>query len=369
MNAELLRNDIKIKGATAHILVTGAAGYIGSVVAEELSKHGHGIIALDNLSQGHAAAVPRDVKFIEGDLNDADLLDILFQNYQIDSVVHLASCTLVSESMGNPAKYFQNNLTAGLNLVNTMQRYQVKKMVFSSSCAIYSARQSDKINESTPKEPINPYGEAKLMFEKILNWYWEAYGLRSISLRYFNAAGATECHGESHDPETHLIPNVINTALKKRKNVTVFGKDYPTPDGTCVRDYVHVSDIARAHILALHQLGEKPGCRAYNLGASVGYSVMEVIDAVRKISGVDIPVNFSAPRPGDPPVLIADASLAKNELGWEPLSSKLDTIIESAYRWMSRNSDGYGDNSRVKELLKFVNWQNMAETGYRLCRG
>jgi UDP-glucose 4-epimerase len=370
MNAELLRDPKKIKGGTKrYILVTGAAGYIGSVVAEELFRHGHNIIALDNMSQGHLAAVPREATFIEGDLNDADLLDRIFQEYQIESVVHLAAYTLVSESVSNPAKYFQNNLSGALNLLNTMQRYQVSKMVFSSSCAIYNANQADKISESTPKEPINPYGEAKLMLEKILRWYWDAYGLSSVSLRYFNAAGATSSNGESHDPETHLIPNIINAALKKGKTVSVFGNKYPTPDGTCVRDYVHVSDIARAHILALRQLGEKAGCRAYNLGTGSGYSVLEVIDAVCRISGVDIPVVFSGPRPGDPPVLVADASLAKKELCWEPYFSDLETIIESAYRWMSQHQDGYKDKCRINELLKIISWQNAAETGYRLCRG
>lgn len=369
MNAELSPEKLKIKGATAYILVTGAAGYIGSVVAEELCRNGYPIIALDNLSQGHRAAVPREAIFIEGDLNDIDLIDRLFQNYPIEAVVHLAAHTHENESVRDPGMYFRNNVAALLNLLDAMRRYNVNRMVFSSSCAVYGNGRGQKIDENNLKEPVNPYGEAKLMVEKFLMWYWEAYKLGSVSLRYFNAAGATASHGESHNPETHLIPNIIKVALQQAKQVSVFGGDFSTPDGTCVRDYIHVSDIARANVLALNQLSERPGCRAYNLGSGVGYSVKEVIEMVRRISGTEIPVIFAPPRPGEPAVLVADATLVKTELGWEPQCSKLDTIIESAYRWTSRHPDGYGDRRKVDDLQKIVTACTAWGTGYRLCRG
>jgi UDP-glucose 4-epimerase len=362
MNAVLEPEDVKTEKATEYILVTGAAGYIGSVVVEELIKRGKDIVALDNLCQGHRDAVSGEAVFIEGDLNDSELLKRIFRNYRIDAVVHLAAHTLVGESVSNPEKYFRNNVVAGLNLLNNMCQHGVNKIVFSSSCAVYGRAHSAYIDESTPQAPINPYGEAKLMFEKFLKWYGQAYGLGSVSLRYFNAAGASESYGESHDPETHLIPNVIKVALGQVKNVTVFGTDYPTPDGSCVRDYVHVIDIARAHVLALKQLKGEAGCFAYNLGNGTGYSVLEVIEAVKKISGAEIPVVNGVPRPGDPPVLVADANLAKSSLGWEPVFSGLDSIIQSAYDWMKQHPQGYA-LSDVEDLIRVVNGYGNAGGG------
>jgi UDP-glucose 4-epimerase len=330
-----------VRDKLTYILVTGAAGYIGSVVTEELLKQGERIIALDNLTQGHQASVAEDAIFVQGDLKDSDLLDKLFRDYPIEAVVHLAARTLVGESVTNPAIYFQNNLVYGLNLLNTMRKYRAYKIVFSSSCAVYGHANEKTINEDTPKNPINPYGEAKLAFEKVLYWYAKSYGLSSISLRYFNAAGASARFGEDHSPETHLIPNVIKAALGQVKDITVFGSDYPTKDGSCIRDYVHVIDIARAHILALQQL-EKPGiCQAYNLGNGKGYSVLDIIDITRKVTGAEIPVVFSERRAGDPPILVADASLIKARLGWEPEYARIRDIIESAYKWMKRYPRGY----------------------------
>jgi UDP-glucose 4-epimerase len=285
--------------------------------------------------------VNKEAIFINGDLADVDLLEELFREYRIESVVHLAARTLVGESVTNPRLYFENNLVCGLNLLNAMCKYQVQKIVFSSSCAVYGQPRNSTITEDTPRNPINPYGEAKLALERVLYWYAGAYGLSSISLRYFNAAGASLHSGEDHNPETHLIPNVIRVALGQVKNVTVFGADYPTTDGSCIRDYVHVIDIALAHKLALQKL-DKPGiCRAYNLGNGKGYSVLEVIDVTRKITGAVIPVIISERRPGDPPILVANASLARAELGWEPSRAGLDVIIKNAYDWMKNHPDGY----------------------------
>jgi len=369
MNAIVEPEDVQIKGATEYILVTGAAGYIGSVVTEELIKQGQSIIALDNLSQGHRASVSGDAIFIKGDLNDADLLERIFKNYPVEAVVHLAAHTLVGESVSNPEKYFRNNVVAGLNLLNTMCRHGVNKIVFSSSCAVYGHAGSSRIDESIAKDPINPYGEAKLIFEKFLQWYASAYGLGSVPLRYFNAAGASVCYGESHDPETHLIPNVIKVALGQAQHVSIFGSNYPTADGSCIRDYVHVIDIARAHLLALKQLHKNSTCRAYNLGNGTGYSVLEVIDTVSKISGSEIPVVFSTPRPGDPPVLVADATQARSGLGWEPLYPGLEAIIESAYKWMKSHPSGYQDADEVSDLIGLVDEHGTLGAGYTLNKG
>jgi UDP-glucose 4-epimerase len=368
MNALLEPEEVKTQAAMEYIMVTGAAGYIGSVVSEELLKQGERIIALDNLSQGHRASLSGDAVFIEGDLNDSELLERIFRNYPVEAVVHLAAHTLVGESVSNPEKYFHNNVVAGLNMLNSMCRHGVNKIVFSSSCAVYGRARSSHIDESTLQSPINPYGEAKLMFERFLQWYSQAYGLRSVSLRYFNAAGASENCGESHDPETHLIPNVIKVALEQAENVSVFGTDYPTPDGSCVRDYVHVIDIARAHLLALKQMEQSAGCFAYNLGNGTGYSVLEVIEAVKKISGKEIPVVYGGRRAGDPPVLVADANLAKSKLGWEPVYPALETIIRSAYAWMKQHPHGYKARE-VNDLLRVVNGYGVPEADRTTYKG
>jgi UDP-glucose 4-epimerase len=352
MNKKYLPENISQHDDLEYILVTGAAGYIGSVVTEQLVKQGENIIALDNLSKGHRASISEGVLFFKGDINDAGLLDRIFRDFPIKAVVHLAADTLVGESVLNPGKYFRNNVIAGLNLLNTMCKYSVNKIVFSSSCAVYGQAQGSRIDESVAKLPINPYGEAKLIFEKFLYWYFKAYGLSSVSLRYFNAAGASERFGEHHVPETHLIPNVIKVALGQAEFISVFGNNYPTDDGSCVRDYVHVIDIARAHVLALRQLGTEPLCQAYNLGNGTGYSVMRVINEVSRISGVKIPVVLAEPRPGDPPVLVADSTLVMTKLGWEPQYTGLESIIESAYGWMKAHPYGYYDAEKTGDLFE-----------------
>jgi UDP-glucose 4-epimerase len=339
------------KDNAKYILVTGAAGYIGSIVAEELIKDGKRIITLDNLIQGHRESVTDGAVFVKGDLGDPECLDGLFRSYNIDAVVHLAARTLVGESVTNPELYFKNNLVYGLNLLNIMCKYRVRKIVFSSSCAVYGQPDKKSIDEDTPRNPISPYGEAKLAFERVLYWYARSYELSSISLRYFNAAGASDNFGEDHDPETHLIPNVIKVALGQSGNITVFGNDYPTEDGSCIRDYIHVIDIAKAHILALEKLDGPTMAKYLNLGNGKGYSVLEVIDVARKITGADIPVVFGERRPGDPPVLVADSSMARVKIGWEPEYGGLDIIIDSAYRWMKSHPSGYSGlrpESRVK---------------------
>lgn len=337
-----------------NILVTGAAGYIGSVITAELVKEGHSVVALDNLSQGHRKAVAPEAVFILAELGKPEELEDVFRHYQIEAVIHLAAESLVEQSMTDPGRYFQNNVISGINLLDIMLKHNVRKLVFSSSAAIYGQPRNIPIEETDPTTPINPYGESKLMFEKILHWYGHAYELEFISLRYFNAAGATERLGEHHNPETHLIPNVLKVASGQQKHIPIFGMDYPTKDGSCVRDYIHVLDIAHAHILALQKL-QSPvpgpqsltpeGCRlgtgVYNLGSGEGYSVMEVVETARKVTGAKIPAEVHPRRQGDPAVLIASSKLAKSELGWQPEHSALETIIESAWRWQKSHPYGY----------------------------
>jgi len=325
-----------------NILVTGAAGYIGSIVTEELIKKGNSVIALDNLEQGHREAVVPEASFVRADLRDSEGLEKVFRNYQIEAVVHLAAEALVGESMVHPEKYFRTNVVYGINLLDTMLKYDVKKLIFSSSAAVYGNPESIPIKESHTTVPVNPYGESKLMFERVLDWYADAHRLKLISLRYFNAAGSKDGLGEEHEPETHLIPNVLKVALRQRQHVAVFGTDYPTKDGTCIRDYIHVSDIARAHILALKHLERNQANKAYNLGNSRGYSVLEVIETARKVTGASIPVVSHPRRPGDPAVLVASSELAKSELGWEPEKRSLDVIIENAWKWQKEHPHGYG---------------------------
>ncbi len=323
------------------ILVTGAAGYIGSIVTEELIKQGHYVIALDNLSQGHREAIAPEATFVLGDYGNSQLLKQIFSAYHIDAVVHLAAESIVSLSMTDPRKCFQTNVGQGINLLDAMLKHQVHKVVFSSTAAVYGDPHSVPIQEREPQNPINAYGESKLMFERILRWYGRAYGLKSISLRYFNAAGASHHFGEDHNPETHLIPNVLKVALGQNGYVPVFGNDYPTKDGTCIRDYIHVLDLARAHILALDHLDNACGAKSYNLGNGSGYSVLEVIQAARQVTGKEIPVKISPKRQGDPPVLVASSELAKRELGWQPKYSGLETIIDTAWQWQEKHPHGY----------------------------
>lgn len=324
------------------VLVTGGAGYIGSVVTEELLKDGHQVVVYDNLSKGHRQAVASAAPFVEADLLDADTLRRTLKDERIDAVVHMAASSLVGESVANPAEYYRNNLVAGLGLADAMRETDVRHIVFSSTAATYGEPEKQPIEEDDPTNPTNPYGASKLAFEQALRWYDNAYGLRYASLRYFNAAGATAQFGESHNTETHLIPIALQVAAGKRQHVEIYGDDFPTPDGTCVRDYVHVVDLARAHILALGALSQ--GSRIYNLGCGgAGNSVREVLQAARKVTGRDIPEKIGPRRPGDPAVLIASSAKVKRDLGWNPQLQDLEVIIESAWRWMQSHPNGYSD--------------------------
>jgi UDP-glucose 4-epimerase len=317
------------------VLVTGGAGYIGSIVVEELVRAGHYVVVYDNLSKGHRDAVDKDATFIKGDLLDGTDLHLVLKEHAVDGVVHMAADSLVGESMLNPAKYYRSNVEGGLSLLNAMRNTNVKTLVFSSTAAVYGEPAKQPIEETDPVRPTNPYGESKLTFERALQWYGEAYGIRSISLRYFNAAGATTYHGEQHDPETHLIPLVLQSAQHGQR-VTIFGEDYSTPDGTCVRDYIHVQDLAQAHLLALQALvSNAAGSPVYNLGCGgEGYSVRDVIEVAKQVTGRPISVKIGARRPGDPAVLIAASERITRELGWRPALQNLQTIVESAWTWM-----------------------------------
>ena len=322
------------------VLVTGGAGYIGSVVTEQLVGDRHQVVVYDNLSKGHRGAVVRGAEFVEADLFDADTLKQTLHEKQIEAVIHMAASSLVGESVEHPNKYYQNNVIASLKLLDGMLACDVKRLVFSSTAAVYGEPESQPIEETAPLNPTNPYGETKLAFEHALKWYDRAYGLRFASLRYFNAAGATEHCGEDHDPESHIIPITLQAAAGKRPRVEIFGEDYPTPDGTCVRDYIHVIDLARAHIQALEALSE--GSRIYNLGCGgAGYSVNEVIETARRVTGKEIPTHVGPRRAGDPATLVASSDRIKSELGWQPQFQDLGLIIESAWRWMQGHPDGY----------------------------
>jgi UDP-glucose 4-epimerase len=318
------------------VLVTGGAGYIGSVVAGELLQEGHGVVVYDNLQKGHRDAVPQEAAFVHADLLDMTTLRATLHQHTIDAVVHLAADSLVGESVDDPAKYYRNNVQASLTLLDAMRHAGVRTLVFSSTAAVYGEPQKQPVQESDRTAPTSPYGETKLVIERALDWYDRAYGLRFISLRYFNAAGATERSGERHDPETHLVPLVLQVALGLRPELIVFGSDYPTKDGTCIRDYIHVTDLARAHTLALRTLstGSRPSA-IYNLGSGGnGYSVREVIEVARQVTGRAIRVREGPRRPGDPAVLVASSESIISQLGWRPLQQDLGSIVESAWRWM-----------------------------------
>jgi UDP-glucose 4-epimerase len=321
------------------ILVVGGAGYIGSVCAELLLNEGHEVAIFDNLTEGHRAAIDPRAIFIEGDLSDRAAIGAALSKVHPDAVMHFAANALVGESMENPSKYFRNNVGNGLNLLDAMIEARVTRLVFSSTCAIFGPPDRLPIDETLPARPINPYGESKLAFEKILKWYDQIHGLKFVALRYFNAAGASEKFGEDHRVETHLIPNILQVALGQKPEVAIFGTDYETPDGTCIRDYIHILDLARAHILAL---GSKKS-EFYNLGTGGGSSVREVIDTVGKVTGRKIKVVENPRRPGDPPRLIASSEKIQRELGWKPQFQSLDVIIESAWKWHQTFPNGYGD--------------------------
>jgi UDP-glucose 4-epimerase len=323
------------------VLVTGGAGYIGSVVTEELVAGGHETVVYDNLYKGHRGAVVRGAHFVEGDLLDTENVRRTLREHRVEAVIHMAADSLVGESVERPAKYYRNNVIAGLALLDAMLAEGVKRLVFSSTAATYGEPEKQPIEETDPTSPTNTYGETKLAFEHALRWYDRAYNLRYASLRYFNAAGATANCGEWHDPETHLIPIVLQAAAARRTHVEVYGEDYPTRDGTCVRDYIHVVDLARAHILALGVLDE--ASRIYNLGCGgSGYSVREVIETARRVTGKEIPVRVGPRRAGDPAVLVASSEKIRRELGWQPSMQDLSVIIESAWKWMQEHPEGYG---------------------------
>lgn len=321
------------------VLVTGGAGYIGSVVAEALVLAGQGVVVYDNLYRGHRDAVPEGAQFAYGDLHDGVALRRALRDHRVDAVVHMAAHSLVGESIADPAKYYRDNVGAGLSLLQAMHETQVQRLVFSSTVSVYGAPATQPIEESAPTAPVNPYGDTKLAFERALHWYGGAYGLRAMSLRYFNAAGATERNGERHDPETHLVPLVLEAAAGRRAEIVVFGDDYPTRDGTCVRDYIHVSDLAHAHVLALDALAHGAESRVYNLGcAGAGHTVREVIDVTRRVTGRDVPVRIGPRRAGDPAVLTASSERITRELGWRPRMPDLGEIVESVWKWMHRTT-------------------------------
>jgi UDP-glucose 4-epimerase len=320
-----------------NVLVTGGAGYIGSVLVEELLRDEHEVTVYDNLSKGHRAAVAPGAEFIQADLQDSERLRAALRQRHIEAVIHMAASSLVGDSMQHPDTYYTNNVLAGLSLLDAMREEKVTRLVFSSTAAVYGEPDKQPIEELDNTVPTNPYGETKLAFERALKWYGDAYGLRYTSLRYFNAAGATSRCGEWHSPESHLIPIVLQVAAGMRPYLEVYGDDYPTKDGTCVRDYIHVVDLARAHILAL----QTPGNATYNLGCGAGYSVKEVIDCAERITGRSIAVKVTKRRAGDPPVLIASSEAIKRELGWSPKFEELDLIIDSAWAWLEAHPAGY----------------------------
>jgi len=326
------------------ILVTGGAGYIGSVAVEELLRTGRRVVVLDNLSKGHGEAVLPEARFIRGDVGDPEALRRVFGSHSIDAVMHFAADSLVGESMERPGKYFRSNLCAGLVLLDAMAAHGVSKMVFSSTAAVYGEPESVPIEETDSQIPTNPYGASKMAFESALQWYGRAHGIQSVRLRYFNAAGASERLGEDHDPETHLIPLVLDAAAGERDGVEIFGTDYETRDGTCIRDYVHVTDLAQAHIRALEAL-DNGGEGVFNLGNGAGYSVREVVQSAERVTGRCVPRREVDRRSGDPAVLVASAEKAVRELGWRPEMTEIDDIVRSAWVWRQAHPNGYGRTS------------------------
>ena len=321
------------------IFVTGGAGYIGSICVEELLQHGHDVIVFDNSSEGHRMAIDPRATFIQGDLNDSKSVSLAINTSRPDAVMHFAANALVAESMQNPYKYFHNNVCGGLNLLNAMIENGIRRFVFSSTCATFGTPDRVPVDEDTPQNPINPYGESKLMFERILRWFDQIHALTFVVLRYFNVGGASEKYGEHHRTETHLIPRILQVALGRLPHAEIYGTDFPTPDGTCIRDYIHVQDLASVHILALS--ADRSGF--YNLGTGGGTSVREVINACRKITGHAIPTIERPRRAGDPARLIASSERARDSLGWKPLFENIEAIVQSAWRWHLAHPAGYQD--------------------------
>lgn len=328
---------------TETILVVGGAGYIGSHMVKELLQAGYPVVVLDNLSRGHRELVPGG-EFVQGDLGDAAVLDRVFSKHRIGAVMHFAAFSLVGESVEKPLDYYRNNVSCTVELLAAMQRHGVGRFIFSSTAAVYGEPAKVPITEDMPCQPTNPYGASKLTVERLLSECERASGLRYVSLRYFNAAGADASGklGERHDPESHLIPLVLQVATGERKQIGIFGTDYPTPDGTCVRDYIHVSDLATAHLLSLKRLTDGGASAIYNLGNSRGHSVREVIETARRVTGHIIPETVAARRLGDPAVLVADSSRIRRELGWQPRYEDLSAIVETAWKWHRQEAERKG---------------------------
>ncbi|NLF77171.1 MAG: UDP-glucose 4-epimerase GalE [Chloroflexi bacterium] len=331
-----------------HILVTGGAGYVGSTTAAHFLAAGHTVTVFDSLVNGHRAAIPAGVAFVQGDLADTGALDILFQTRPFDAVVHFAAFIEAGESMQLPGKYFLNNVSNTRNLLDAMVRHGVMRLIFSSSAGVYASKDTPLV-EDDPTGPASVYGETKLMMERMLGWYHQTVGMRFAALRYFNACGAmldtngVPIRGEDHHPETHLIPLTLQVPLGQRDAIMIYGTDYNTPDGTCIRDYVHIDDLASAHVLALDALDAGEGSLIYNLGNGHGYSVREVIDIAREVTGVDFPAVETGRRPGDADRLVASSSRIQADLGWSPRYTDLRDIIASAWAWHTAHPDGYGD--------------------------
>jgi UDP-glucose 4-epimerase len=326
------------------VLVTGGAGYIGAVTVEHLRSQGEEVIVLDNLSRGHRKSVPREVSFYEGDIGDRELLLRVMRENQIDSCIHFAALAYVGESVENPQRYFENNVGQGIRFLGALLQGGVRRIIFSSSCAVYGEPESLPIRETARQLPTNPYGWSKLILERVLASYDSAYGLKFVALRYFNAAGATATLGEWHNPETHVIANILRAASGRLREVSVYGNSYPTPDGTAIRDYIHVSDLAEAHWLALDYLTRTHRSVMLNLGGGNGHSILKVIEVARQITGRAIPVRFEVPRPGDPSQLVADSSEAQKLLNWQPHRSELSNIIRTAWHWHLSHPMGYSSD-------------------------
>lgn len=322
------------------VLVTGGAGYIGATTVRSLLAEGHEVVVYDNLSKGHRRALPAGVPLVMADVANREVLDSAFRQYQPEAVLHFAAFIEAGESMKEPERFFRNNSAATLTLLEAMLANRVVKLIFSSTAALYGEPLEIPIEETAALEPTNAYGESKLLVERMLAWFGRVHGFRYASLRYFNAAGSDGCSGESHQPETHLIPLVLQAATGERTSVSIFGTDYPTTDGTCVRDYIHVSDLAQAHILALHALNDRERL-IYNLGNGRGFSVREVISSAERVTGRAIRVNEAPRRAGDPAVLVASSEKIRRELGWAPQHADLDSIIASAWQWMQHDPAGY----------------------------
>jgi UDP-glucose 4-epimerase len=323
------------------ILVTGGAGYIGGTVALRLLSAGHNVLIYDNFCHGHRELVPTGTRLIEGDLGNRELLERVFRDEKVDGVMHFAALIEAGESMKHPELYFRNNTASTLTLLEAMLAARVEQLVFSSTAAVYGEPEKTPIEETAALAPTNAYGESKLLVEHMLTWLNRIHGLRYASLRYFNVAGAVEGRGEAHEPESHLIPLVLDVALGRRQSIKIFGKDYPTPDGTCIRDYVHVGDLADAHILALEALSTRSRL-IYNIGNGQGFSVREVVESARRVTRHPIPVVEEPRRPGDPAVLVASSKRIIEELGWKPRYSSLDDIVHSAWIWHQQRYGGKG---------------------------